>query len=95
MMFEVGKSYEVTESFLTPVLNGHEIGGVWSEHASVPLDPGNRFTVIGGEPTGWSIAEMNHNLWFASNENPGGSFSCKGKFSVRSDCHLKTVKEVK
>ena len=95
MAFEVGKKYEVVSEFFPPVLNGHEVGGIWSEHASVALDPGNKFSIVEVGSSGWHVAEMSHNLWFADKRLPSGSFSWKGKFYVREDSHLKNLKEVK
>jgi hypothetical protein len=93
LKFEICKTYVVTESFATSVLNDHEVGGSWSDGRIVPLDPGNKFTIIShkDDGSGWSMAQMDHKLWFESQENPGGSFSWKGQFYVRGDAHGKKV----
>lgn len=94
-VFRVGRTYVVTEQFTTPTLNGHEVGGSWEGGRAVELDPGNRFKIIGeqGNDSGWHIAEMAHNLRFASREFPGKAFTWKGQFYVRADCHRVRVKE--
>jgi|TARA_R110000824_G_scaffold304281_3_gene492093 hypothetical protein len=91
----LGRSYVTTETFRTNVLNGHEVLGVWSEHASVELDPGNEFKIINKpeEDSHWFTAEMNHNLWYQSNERPGTAVPWKGQFYIREDFHRKYVKE--
>ena len=94
-VFRVGRTYVVTEQFTTPTLNGHEVGGSWEGGRVVELDPGNRFKIIGeqGDDSGWHIAEIAHNLRFASREFPGKAFTWKGQFYVRADCHRVRVKE--
>ena len=91
MSFKNGKSYVVTESFITSVLNDHEVGGSWETGRVVPLDPGNHFTVESGpNEAGWSVAQMDEPLYFESKERPGDSLVVwKGKFYVRNDAHFK------
>ena len=104
MKFELGKSYVVRDSFITPTVNGHEVGGSWEGGRVVELDSGNEFTIVekqksspnglsDKEYTGWFVAQMNHKLWFESQENPGGRFSWEGQLYVRSDAHGKSVRE--
>jgi len=83
MQLTLGKLYEVTEQLTTPVVDGHEIGGIWSEHASVQLDPGERFKVThdtGGD--GWYIARMFHPLRF--NVGTVGEVTWQGSFHIHS-----------
>ena len=104
MKFKVGKTYVVTETFITPTVTGHEVGGSWDGGRVVELDPGNKFTIVERQKsspnglsdkkhTGWFVAKMNHKLWFESQENPGGKFSWEGQLYVRNDAHGKNVKE--
>ena len=98
---KLGTTYRVTESFTTPVLDGHEIGGVWSEHASVALDPGEEFRVVNGRwrspkeeyrGSHWLIAEMKHPLRF---EIEGDRVTWKGRFYVSESLHGDKIEEVK
>lgn len=92
--FMLGRSYVVTETFRTTVLNGHEVLGIWSEHASVELDPGDEFKIISmpEEDSHWFTAEMTHNLYHASLERPGTRVPWKGQFYLIEEIHRKHVK---
>ena len=91
---KIGTAYRVTESFTTPVLDGHEIGGGWSEHSSVGLDPGEEFTVVGeGSNDSWLTAEMNHALRF--NVGTVAEITWKGRFYVSESLHGDKIEEVK
>lgn len=98
---KIGTAYRVSESFTTPVLDGHEIGGVWSEHSSVDLDPGEKFTVVNGRwrspkeeyrGSHWFIAEMNHPLRF---EVGGTALEWRGRFYISGSLHGDKIEEVK
>ena len=91
--FTIGTRYRVTEHFQTPVADGHEIGGIWHEHASVELDPGEVFTIVEehGDGSGWLVAEMNQKLRF--NVGTVADIEWQGRFHVRSDCHRNNVEE--
>ena len=89
MSFKNGKSYVVTESFITSVLNDHEVGGSWETGRVVPLDPGNHFTVESGpNAAGWFVAQMDEDLYFEDN------IVWMGKFYIR-DVHFKYVELAK
>ena len=93
--FMLGRSYVATETFRATVLNGHEVLGIWSEHANVQLDEGDEFKII-SKPEGdshWFTAEMNHNLYHHSLERPGTAVPWKGKFYLCVDFHREHVKE--
>lgn len=86
-------AYRVTESFTTPVMEGHEIGGVWSEHSSVALDPGEEFTVVGEAASGgWMVAKMNHPLLF--NINTVAEINWKGEFYISPEFSGTKIEEV-
>ena len=93
--FMLGRSYVATETFVATVLNGHEVLGIWSEHANVQLDSGDEFKIISTpeEDGHWFTAEMNHNLYHQSLERPGTAVPWKGQFYLAEDMDREHVKE--